>query len=314
MHSNPKVSVLIHNLNRDSALERCLISTLGQTYRPLEVVILDAGSDDGSLSIIDKFSRSMAEVGIESRKVTCPMMGVAASRNLAAREASGEFLCFIDNDASFSSHDSICRTATTLSGNRRLALVSFRVLCGDSSSLDPRAWVFRRSKAGWSERRFKTFTFAGAGFCIRAKAFNEAGGFWDHLTYSREEEELGLALMDKGWEIEYFPQVSIRHYFDRRGRAGNLDRRYLELRNGLLIFWRRLPLPLALIAMALRTSSIMIKVLVTERQLPTRVITIILSTLSEWRNGKHRRRPVSFSAVLRYIACHFTPCLPEERQ
>ena len=48
-----KISVCVHNKDRADVLERCLDSILAQSHRPLEAVILDAGSSDGSQGVIE---------------------------------------------------------------------------------------------------------------------------------------------------------------------------------------------------------------------------------------------------------------------
>src|ERR1035437_9576655 len=135
-----KISVLIHNLNRASAVERCLASVAKQVYRPLEVVILDAGSTDNSPAVIKQAREVMRRAGIETQVVRCPQMGVAASRNLAARHASGNLLCFIDNDAAFASSDRLCHLVELFDANPRLGLASFQVLKADTDGLDLVTW------------------------------------------------------------------------------------------------------------------------------------------------------------------------------
>ena len=61
-------------------------------------------------------------------------MGVPASRNLAARYARGEFLCFIDNDARFRSKQALSSVAETFGSDKKLALVAFKIYKGDSQS------------------------------------------------------------------------------------------------------------------------------------------------------------------------------------
>jgi glycosyltransferase involved in cell wall biosynthesis len=298
-----KISVLIHNLNRASAVGRCLSSVAKQAYRPLEVVILEAGSTDGSPAVIQQACQGMRRAGIEARVVPCPQMGVAASRNLAARHASGDALCFIDNDAAFASTDGLYQAAKLLSGGHRVALVSFRVLKADTGEVDPLAWVFRRPLATWSDREFRTFTFAGTGFCTRASAFREAGGFWDHLRYSREEEDLGLALVDNGWDLLYSPAVTIRHYPEAKGRMSLAERRFTELRNGILVLWRRIPVPLALPAIAGRVCTMALM----SRREGNSVRTLMRAVpvaAEEWRRSRLQRFPVAFKSVWRYAALH----------
>jgi GT2 family glycosyltransferase len=300
-----KASVLIHNLNRASILEHCLASVAEQTYRPLEVILLDAGSTDESLSVIDRNSRFMLKKGIEVKYINCSPMGVAASRNYAARQASGELFCVIDNDATFASFDCVERIAKQFRSNSRLAIVSTRIVNGDSDDIDAFTWVYRRSKKVWSDRQFKTFTFTGGGFCVRAKAFWEVGGFWDHLKYSREEEELSLALVDKGWELVYFPEVVVRHYSDPRGRSDIIQRRYVELRNGLLILWRRLPLPLAIMAISARICTMSLKMMLRDKIVPTELMRAVVEAKREWRESNLKRIPVSYSTICKYVSLHF---------
>jgi len=301
-----KVSVLIHNFNRASVLEKCLRSLEGQTYRPLEVVVLDAGSTDGSTALIEEAAGGMRSKGIEVQFVPCAFMGVPASRNLAARRATGDLLCAIDNDATFVDPDCVKRAAEFFRPgvNGRLALVSFRVLSGDSDDIDPFSWVFRRPPGEWSNRTFDTFTFAGTGFCVRKDAYWEVEGFWEQLQYSREEEEMALGLIDRGWRLLYSPDVTIRHYFDPRGRMSVTDRRFTELRNGILIFYRRFPVPVALLAILGRIVTMSSKMALRQRQSPARLLPAVGEAVRQWRDGNLERKPVSYRTVARYGALH----------
>lgn len=301
-----KVSLLIHNFNRASVLDKCLRSLADQTYRPMEVVLLDAGSTDGSLALIEQAAREMRSKGMEVRIVPCEPMGVPASRNLAARHATGDLLCAIDNDAAFVDPDCVKRAAGFFDAgvNGRLALVSFRVLSGDSGDIDPFSWVFRRSPEIWSTRTFETFTFAGTGFCVRKDAYWEVEGFWEHLKYSREEEEMALGLVDRGWRLIYSPDVTIRHYFDPRGRMSVTDRRFTELRNGILIFYRRFPVPVALFTILGRICTMSLKMAIRQRQSPAKLFPAVGEALRQWQNDNLERKPVSYRTVVRYGSLH----------
>lgn len=299
-----KVSILVHNINRAAHLDRCLCSVAAQRYRPLEVVILDAGSTDDSASVIARWSSIMKLSRIEVKFSTCPLKGVAASRNLAAGGATGDLLFVIDNDALFSSPDCIDRTVSLFRSHPRTALVSARILYRDSDDVDPFTWVYRRPRKQWARRQFRTFTFTGGGFCVRAGAFREAGGFWDHLQYSREEEDLALGLIDRGWEVVYLPEVTIRHFPDPHGRSSTLQRRYVELRNGLLVLRRRLPAPVALAAAAVRVVSMCMRIVFGEKCLPRELFQTVAAAKSEWRESHLQRRPVAWGTLVRYVLLH----------
>jgi GT2 family glycosyltransferase len=295
--------VLIHNINRASAVEKCLLSVAKQAYRPMEVVILEAGSTDNSPAVIELACQGIRRAGIEARVIKCPLMGVAASRNLAARHATGDLLCFIDNDATFACSDRLCEAVKLFAASPRLALVSFKVLKGDADEIDPSTWIFRRPSAIWSDREFKTFVFTGGAFCIRVSAFRQSGGFWEHLRYGREEEDLGLALVDRGWEMLYSPSVAIRHYPEPKGRMSLAERRFGELRNGVLVLWRRVPIPLALLAIAGRICTMALTAR-RERNSVPRLIGAVPQAVKDWRLSHLERFPVTFKSAWRYAALH----------
>jgi GT2 family glycosyltransferase len=299
-----KISIIVHNFNRAASLERCLLSIEVQSYRPLELVLLDAGSNDGSLAVIENATQRIRSLGIEVQVISCSRMGVAKSRNFGARYASGKVLVGIDNDACFISSDAITKVAQLFNDRFEVAAVSFRLLDRDSQELDPHGWVYRRGEE-WSKRLFRTFTFVGGGFAVRTVAFWQVGGFWDHLVYSREEEELALALIDRGWGILYMPTVSIRHYFDPSGRLNVLQRRSIELKNGILVLWRRFPLILAIPAILGRILTISLRLVIRQRESPFQLAPAILTAAHEWRKCKLKRLPVRFRSTWTYTALHF---------
>ncbi len=299
----PTVSVVIHNLNRADILERCLSSVAAQDCRPLQVVIADAGSIDGSQLVIERAAARMDARGIDVRRLDCRPAGVAASRNLAAREATGTLLCFLDNDAILEPTSALSRLQELFRVQTDLGIVAFKILSGDSDALDPFAWVFRRP-TGWATRPFATFTFAGAGFCVHRDAFWSAGGFWDHLTYSREEEDLALELVDRGWRVLYSPNIVARHYFDPRGRMDLARRRSVELRNGLLVVWRRFPVGVAIPLLMARIATMAIRRLLREHRSPVPLLGAVRDALHDWRDAALQRKPISVRGVWRYAALH----------
>jgi GT2 family glycosyltransferase len=303
-HPPTKVSVLVHNLNRGESLRRCLSSIVLQSYRPLEVIILDAASTDTSSEVIRQTCRVLEKTGIQARAHICPAMGVAASRNLAASLATGDLLCFLDNDATLEGDSAVSAMVDRFGRDPLLALVSFRVLDGDGDGLDPFAWVFRRNSKTWGAREFRTFVFAGTGFCVRRAAFSEIGGFWDHLNYAREEEDAGFALVAGGWQIAYTPDITIRHYRDPRGRATLRQRRLTELRNGVLVLWRRLPMPLAMVAIPARVVTMSLRGFRSEGRRLWDLFSAVREAVQEWRAARLERAPVSFQASWRYFCLH----------
>lgn len=88
----PLVSVLIPCFNAAPWLAETLRSALAQTWRPLEVIVVDDGSTDGTLTVAKSFSAP------ELRIVSQPNAGQSASENRAFEESRGAYLEFLDAD------------------------------------------------------------------------------------------------------------------------------------------------------------------------------------------------------------------------
>jgi len=92
----PLVSVIIPTFNSQDWIEGLLKSILNQSYRNIELIVIDDGSNDKSLEII---SRCLSDPsGIKVQVITQVNSGVSVARNLGASVSSGEFLAFVDSD------------------------------------------------------------------------------------------------------------------------------------------------------------------------------------------------------------------------
>ncbi len=89
----PLVSVVIPTLNRSILLGRAIDTVLAQTYRRVEVVVVDDGSSDGT-------SQRVAQIGDQRvRYVRHPRTrGLAAARNTGIRHARGQYVALLDDD------------------------------------------------------------------------------------------------------------------------------------------------------------------------------------------------------------------------
>ena len=87
----PIVSVIIPTYNRYNFIKEALNSVFSQTYKKLEVIVVDDGSTDETEKITGEFP----EIIYLSHKKN---MGVAAARNTGIKASSGEFITFLDSD------------------------------------------------------------------------------------------------------------------------------------------------------------------------------------------------------------------------
>ena len=90
----PLVSVVIPVYNVSRYLPQCLDGVIAQTYRNLEILIVDDGSTDDSGSICDRYANGDDRI----RVFHTPNRGLASARNLALENVEGQYISFIDSD------------------------------------------------------------------------------------------------------------------------------------------------------------------------------------------------------------------------
>lgn len=90
----PAVSVVIPVYNNEAYVERCLRSVMHQTFQDLEIIVVNDGSTDRSMEILQRLSAEDFRIIL----LTQENRGVAAARNRGIETASGEYLTFVDGD------------------------------------------------------------------------------------------------------------------------------------------------------------------------------------------------------------------------
>lgn len=91
---NKLISVIVPCYNVAEYVERCLKSICNQTYRNLEILLINDGSTDNTLSIIEKIAQHDMRVRIISQN----NQGLSAARQRGIEESTGEYITFVDSD------------------------------------------------------------------------------------------------------------------------------------------------------------------------------------------------------------------------
>lgn len=114
MSADPLVSVIIPNYNYGNVLGLCLRAVLAQTYRPLEIILVDDCSTDDSVEV----ARSL---GV--RVIRTPAnSGVCAARNTGAEHARGEVYFFVDSDVALDP-DAVAKAVALLAADPKAGAV-----------------------------------------------------------------------------------------------------------------------------------------------------------------------------------------------
>ena len=88
------VSVIIPVYNSENYLVECIKSILAQTYKNLEIILIDDGSTDTSPQICDEFAQKDNRIKVVHQQNS----GVSEARNAGLRIATGQYLIFVDSD------------------------------------------------------------------------------------------------------------------------------------------------------------------------------------------------------------------------
>ncbi|MBU1909324.1 MAG: glycosyltransferase, partial [Verrucomicrobia bacterium] len=92
----PRVSICIPTRNRKDALIVCLESCLAQDYRPLEIIVYDDASTDGTSGEVKRLFPEILCISTKER------VGQAGLRDRGFRDCHGDFVFSLDDDAYFS--------------------------------------------------------------------------------------------------------------------------------------------------------------------------------------------------------------------
>ena len=90
----PLISVLVPVYNVEKYLNKCIESIINQTYKNLEIILIDDGSTDSSPKICDEYAQKDSRIKVIHKQNG----GAASARNLGIDISSGNLLGFIDGD------------------------------------------------------------------------------------------------------------------------------------------------------------------------------------------------------------------------
>lgn len=94
MSNGPMISVIVPVYNAEKYLRKCVDSIVDQTYRKLEIILVDDGSQDNSGTICDEYAQSDRRVKVIHKENGGP----SSARNEGIKAATGDYVAFVDSD------------------------------------------------------------------------------------------------------------------------------------------------------------------------------------------------------------------------
>jgi GT2 family glycosyltransferase len=172
-------------------------------------------------------------------------IGAAAGKNLLIREARGDSLLFLDDDAVFSTPRDLASAASVLDKElfreANAGIVQLRVVYHDTKQPQISAYPHKRREPTAADTEFLTSFFAGCATLMRKEALDLAELYPEEFSIYMEEYDLGYRVINAGYAIGYDPSVTIEHKESSAGRLADAAKLRQQWVNKSVIAWRYLP-------------------------------------------------------------------------
>ncbi len=217
---------MIITQNRKDDLRTSLRSALEQEG-DFELLVLDDGSHDGTGEMLrDEFPQVRVERFTDGA-------GLAARRNDAIALASGDIIVSIDDDAVFTSTDTVAVTVNDFDHPRIAAVAMPFIDVGITPEIQQRAPDADDTWLGP--------VYRGTANAVRRDVLVELGGYTPEIQWVGEEWDVCLKMMDAGYVIRLGHAEPIHHFTSPKRSSRLIDVYYR--RNELLICWMYFPFP-----------------------------------------------------------------------
>ncbi len=229
------ISICILTYNRCDLLKTLLESLVTIKYESLEIVVIDNGSSDNTMSMMQSYRHKVTYIRNDTN------IGVSA-RNMALKNAHGSIIITLDDDVLGINDSHIRILADKFTASPRLGAVNFKVI--DPSTGKLCNWVHHRDPLTFSDKEFLTYEITEGAVAFRMEALRTVDFYADGFFLSHEGPDLALRMLDAGYDVIYSDLVSVLHYHSYLGRK-NWLKYYFDTRNQFWLAARNFPVSYA---------------------------------------------------------------------
>lgn len=120
--TNPKVTIIVPAYNTEKYINKCLTSLINQTYKNIEIIVVNDGSTDNTNEIVENFAYSDDRIKLFNIENS----GVSNARNFAIKNSTGNYIAFVDSDDYISSNYIEIMLSCALENNLDLVCCNFQ--------------------------------------------------------------------------------------------------------------------------------------------------------------------------------------------
>ncbi|MGB3758311.1 MAG: glycosyltransferase [Rivularia sp. (in: cyanobacteria)] len=220
------ISVIIPAYNAEKTIKQTIESVLNQTFTNFELIIINASSTDSTLAIISQIKDERIKV------FDYPQANVAVNRNRGFKQATGDYITFLDADDLWTS-DKLASQYTALESNPQSGVAYSWTNCIDKNN----KFLRKAACVNWNGDVYSKFLLDdfignGSNVMIRRELLIEVGGF-DELLTNAQDTDMWLKL-SAITDFICIPKAQILYRIQQQSMSSNvlgLEKSNLEVIN-----------------------------------------------------------------------------------
>ena len=193
-------------------LDKCIQSLLDQTYQTIQVILVDDGSTDDSLSICRRYQKQDQRVEL----VVQPNGGLAIARNTGLDHVAGEYIMFVDADDYVAAD--FCQVAVTAALQHRADITMFDFFYVEDGKASQRRILEKTGKVTKEEAMVTTIEYNFVFNKLFKKRLFDKVRFPPHKNY--EDILIMYRLMEQAQVVYYLP-IATYYYMQRSNSISN---------------------------------------------------------------------------------------------
>jgi GT2 family glycosyltransferase len=247
----PLISVIILNWNGEQILESCLLSLRAQTYRPLELIVVDNASTDGSTSLV-KAKFPEVRLIVNERN-----LGFGGGNNIGIQVSGGRYVMILNNDARLD-RDCVLELKRAIEKDEGYGACASRIfLEGEGDILDAAGIAIfpdglsigrgRLESGNLYDREEEVFFSSGCACLYRREMLNDIGMFDEDFFAYADDTDMGWRAQLAGWRCIYNPKAIVYHRHSASSSAYSPLKAFLVERNRLWVAIKHFPVSLIIL-------------------------------------------------------------------
>lgn len=199
-----KVSVITISYNSKETIERTFQSIMAQPYRPLEYVLVDGASTDGTIEVIERYIPQFKALGIEVLFRSEEDKGISDAFNKGIRRSTGSIIGIINSDDQLA-EDAVSRIVNKFEEDTD-------VVCGDCLWIDEERNLqyVRKSKMNLDLLKYEMVLMHPTCF-VKKSSYSKYGMFDLNMKYVMDKD-LMARFYRSGAKFKYLPQIVTKMY------------------------------------------------------------------------------------------------------